>query len=380
MDISFEKLRPYRDEEIAPAMRRIMESPYFPALAAYVYPDRSIEEVRRLLESFSTIDDFQLQTMKTLQERIISLSITNFSHAGIDKLDPNERYLFISNHRDIVLDSSLLQYALHVSGHRTTEITFGNNLMSFPLVVDIGRSNKMFKLIRGGTLRESYGNAFNLSRYIRYTLDEKRESVWIAQRKGRAKTGVDATDQGIIKMFYLHAPRDPVATLASMRIVPVSVSYTWEPCDILKALECCRARHMERYIKRPGEDLQSILTGITSPKGEVHFHVGSPITAEELSPFAHHVGCKFNRRVATLIDRHILGNYRLTCNNFIAHDLRSRSTRFSSRYSSREREYFVHYLRGIQGIHFPDKPIFNRFFLGIYANPIDARERLGIPV
>jgi 1-acyl-sn-glycerol-3-phosphate acyltransferase len=380
MDTFFEDWGPYRDEEVAPAMRRIMESPYFPGLAGYIYPRLSLDEVRGVLEGFSSADDFHSQTMRIFIEQVIRRSINHFTCTGIEELDPGERYLFVSNHRDILLDSSLFQHAFRLAGYRTVEVAFASSLVPSPLTADISRLNKMFRFARRGNLREYYANALLLSRYIHHAMEEKGESVWIAQRNERTKIGIDSTDQGIVKMLYMRSPQDPVATLASLRIVPVSISYTWEPCDILKALECCREHRQERCSKRPGTDLQHMLAGITARKGDVHLHVGKPITEDKLAPFAHHEGPKFNRRVAMLIDRHILENYRLTCNNFVAHDFRARSKRFSKRYSSQDRERFISYFNGIQEIDIDHKPLFNRFLLGIYANPIDTRERLDVPV
>ncbi|MDR1273484.1 MAG: 1-acyl-sn-glycerol-3-phosphate acyltransferase [Odoribacteraceae bacterium] len=372
IDEHFDDLRPYRDEEIAPAMHRVADSEYFPLLSSFAYPGRDVEEVKAMIRGYTTIDEFQLQVMKVVAEQVIARSISRFSHDGIEKLDAGGRYLFISNHRDIVLDALLLQYALYRSGHRTSEITFGSNLMSSPLVVDIGKSNKMFKLVRAGNMKDAYANARRLSAYIRHALAEKRESIWIAQRNGRTKDGADATDQGIIKMFYMSSPRDPADALARLNIVPVSISYQWEPCDLLKAIECYHSRS-GKYVKQPGEDLNSILTGVTQPKGEVHLRVGAPLSGDELAPLAALPHSKFNKQVAALIDKQINGNYRLTCNNYIAHDLRARAERHASRYTPAEKENFIRHYHQVLAADVEDKDLLGTIFLGIYANPVDAR-------
>ena len=250
----FDDIRPYYEEELPAAMERLSESEVFPLLATFVYPDVSIEEVRQRITSFKTIREFQHDTMYKLNEQIIRRSITSFTCSGIERLSPQKQYLYVSNHRDIVLDACLLQYFFVKSGFETTEITFGANLMMNPTIIDIGKSNKMFKVERpGGSLKDFYQSSLHLSEYIRHVIMEKQQSVWIAQRNGRTKNGIDATDQGIIKMFCMSEPKDKIKALADLNIVPVSVSYEWESCDILKALELYESQS-HKYTKKPGEE------------------------------------------------------------------------------------------------------------------------------
>jgi hypothetical protein len=311
--------------------------------------------------------------MTAVTEQIIARSIRRFSYEGVSKLDKNACYLFVSNHRDIMLDSALLQYALHRSGYRTTEITFGSNLMSSPLIIDVGKSNKMFKVIRGGSSKDFYASSLHLSEYIRYTLTEKRESVWIAQRNGRTKDGVDATDQAIVKMFGMSSPDNPVKALAELNIVPVAVSYQWEPCDALKALELYRLCRTGTYAKKPGEDLSSILTGVNQPKGDVHIAVCSPISEADLAPLSGLPHSRFNRQVAAIIDDRIYKSYRLTCNSYIAHDMRSHSNRYADRYTQEEKDQFVRRYSSALASDVEDKKMLGDIFLGIYANPVDTK-------
>jgi hypothetical protein len=365
----FDDLRPYYDEEIASAMHRIADSEYFPLLSAFVYPGRDPEEIKTMIRAYTTIDEFQFQVMKAVNEQIIARSISRFSYDGLEGLDTKKRYLFISNHRDIMMDSALLQYALYRTGHRTTEITFGSNLMNPQLVVDIGKSNKMFKVIRGGNMKDFYINSLHLSGYIRYALLEKNESIWIAQRNGRTKNGIDATDQGIIKMFYMSSSDNPAKALSELNIVPVSISYQWEPCDKLKALELYKSR-TEKYVKQPGEDLNSILTGINQFKGDVHIRVGVPLSESDLAPFAALPNNQFNKQVALLIDKQVIKNYQLTCNNYIAHDILSQNERYTSCYTKEEKEKFIQHYNEALDSGVEDKKVFGEIFLGIYANPV----------
>ena len=269
MDASqFDDIRPYVDAEIPAAMARIADSEVFALLSAYVFPDRPLEEVREEVRGYKSVYEFQHGVMWFVNKQIEARSTAEVKVTGLENLDTRRNYLFVSNHRDIMLDASFLQNALVEAGHDTTEITFGANLMHPQLVVDIGCSNKMFKVERGdGTPRAFYESSKHLSDYIRYTILEKKQSVWIAQRNGRTKDGNDATAPGIIKMFGMSGGKDKVDALAELGITPVAISYEWEPCDLLKALELYAKSSGQPYVKKPGEDLNSILTGITLTAG-----------------------------------------------------------------------------------------------------------------
>lgn len=375
----FDDLRPYYDEEINPAMNRLAGSAYFPLLSAFTFPGTDPEKIRSIVRSIQTIDEFQSRIMKAVNEQIIARSITGLTSGGIENLDRNRQYLFISNHRDIMLDASLLQYILITSGYRTSEITFGSNLMNPELVVDIGKSNKMFKVIREGNIKDLYAHSLHLSEYIRHTLLEKRESIWIAQRNGRTKNGMDATDRGIIKMLYMSKPGNPAEALAELNIVPVSVSYQWESCDFLKAKELYLLRKQGKYVKQPGEDLHSILTGIRQAKGAVHISIGTPLTENDLSPLAGLPDNKFNKQAALLIDKQIISGYRLNCNNYIAHDLRSGNNQYTQHYTEEEKTAFFNRYRQLLNSGLEDKQLSGSLFLDIYANPADVKVYPRIP-
>ena len=335
----FDDIRPYCDSEIHAAMNRIADDPLFPVLSSFVFPERPVEEIREMVRNIDCIRDFQMKVMYTVNRQIIDRSTTGFSYSGIGRLDPEKRYTFVSNHRDIMLDASILQMILAGNGLETTEITFGANLMQGGLVVDVL---------------------------------EKRQSVWIAQRNGRTKDGIDRTDQGIINMLRAGGPDDKVRSLCELNIVPVAVSYEWEPCDILKAEELC-AREQGPYVKKPGEDLNSILTGIRQPKGRVHFSICRPVAEEDLEPYSDLRSNDFNRQAAALIDRRICSAYRLMPNNYIAHDILSDTMSHSDRYTPEERAAFIGYMSrlGSSGAS-GNIDRLRSVFLGIYANPVDS--------
>jgi 1-acyl-sn-glycerol-3-phosphate acyltransferase len=375
MQDKFDDIRPYHPSEIPPAMQRIAGSEYFGVLSQYIFPDRNVEEVREMVRNIRTTDEFQRDVMYYVNRQVIARSMSDFTYSGLDGLHPGKSYLFVSNHRDIMLDSSLLQYILHSNGLRTTEITFGSNLMHPQLVVDIGRANKMFKVIRSSNIRDFLKTSMHLSEYIRHTLKEKGESVWIAQRNGRTKDGNDVTDQGIIKMFCMSKATDLVHSAGELNIVPVAVSYRIEPCDILKTRELYGSCNCEKYVKQPGEDLNSILTGIMQPKGDVHIKICKPIAAAELE-INHKFPNEFYKAVASLIDRRIYENYKLYNNNYLAHDLRSGTAKYSRFYTPAEKESFIarcdRMLEQIDG----DGDTLRSLFLGIYAAPVENREKI----
>ena len=371
---NFDDIRPYYDEEIPAAMQRIVDSNFFGLLCTYVYPGHNPADVRQMMLSFKTIRDFQLEVMRCVNEQVIRRSTTEFTYDGVEQLDPQKKYLFVSNHRDIMLDACLLQYILYKNGHETTEITFGANLMSSPLVIDIGKCNKMFRVERGGTMRDFYLSSRHLSDYIRYVLTQKGQSLWIAQRNGRTKDGCDQTDQGIIKMFCMSCPDDKIRALSELHIIPVSVSYEWESCDVLKALELYESR-FSRYVKKPGEDLNSILTGIAQPKGRVHFSFCPQVTEQDLLPFDGLTTGDYHRAVAHLLDNRINAAYRLRPNNYIAHDLRYGQQHYVDRYTTEERDRFLQHMQKLQEFDIAEPDVLRDIFLGIYSNPVETQQK-----
>ena len=368
MNNQFDDIRPYYDSEIPAAMQRIVDSDFFGLLCTYVYPGHNPADIRKMMLSFRTIRDFQLEVMRCVNEQVIARSTTAFTYSGVERLDPQKQYLFVSNHRDIMLDACLLQYILYKNGHETTEITFGANLMSSPLVIDIGKANKMFRVERGGNMKDFYHASMHLSDYIRYVLTEKGQSLWIAQRNGRTKDGIDQTDQGIVKMFCMSEPTDKIKALADLHIIPVSVSYEWESCDILKAIELYESKNV-KYIKKPGEDLNSILTGILQYKGRVHFQVCPMITKEELLQFDNCTNNEYHRNVARLIDQRILSSYKLWPNNYIAYDMNYGQQRFVGKYTPEEKKAFEKHLDKLEKYD-GDANILKDILLAIYSNPV----------
>lgn len=365
----FDSIRPFTDAEIPAAMQRIADSEFLPQVAAFIFPGMPLDAVRSHLRKISNVADFQHNVMQQAVDQVVAKTTQGVTVSGLENIDPHQAYLFVSNHRDIVLDASFLQPVLDRNGFRTCQITFGANLMRNPLVVDVGKSNKMFKVERGGNPRQFYASMTQVSAYMRYAIEQRGESVWIAQRNGRTKDGRDATEASLIKMFARSGKGSDVANVASLNICPLAISYEWEPCDALKALELSRTVNGV-YQKAPNEDLISIITGITQPKGRVHLSIAKPITAEDLQAYRESDGDLF-KWVAEEMDRRIYAGYKLMPTNYIAHDMRSGTQTFASQYTDAEREAFVQRLAA-----YKKDPAFDAkaesIYLGIYANPVDV--------
>jgi hypothetical protein len=371
----FADIRPYLNVEIPDAMKRIVDNPVFETLSRFNYPDTPMDVVRKMVLKISSADEFQQKVMYPFNKLIIKNSMKQFDYKGIEYISPDKTYLFISNHRDIVLDSSLFQQILLENGIKTTEITFGSNLMRPQFVVDIGKSNKMFKVERDSNIRKFIEKSRILSEYIRYTIMTKEESVWIAQRGGRTKDGFDLTEPGIIKMFCMSDTSDLVRSIDNLNIVPIAVSYQIESCDFLKTRELYLSMNGQKYVKQKDEDLNSIITGMTQQKGEVNVNICKPIHSSELN-MENKTPNECFKDVASLIDKRIYENYTLYNYNYVAYDMLAGKERFADYYTEEDKSYFVsrceEMLKQVDG----DKEILTRIFTGIYANPVKNKLKL----
>ena len=237
LDNNFEDTRPYNDNEIPEAIKRVSESIYFYNVVKHIFPDA---DMRLFIDDFrkiTTVEQFQVQVMDNVIRKIMAQTANGFSYSGLEQLTNEKSYMFLSNHRDILLDSAILQVILHECGLKTSEITFGSNLMASQFIIDIGRMNKMFKIVRGGTMREIFNNSLKVSQYMRYAITQKHQSTWIAQRNGRTKNGFDSTEVAVLKMFSMSSSAEFVSNLLELNITPIAISYEYEPCDFLKTRE-----------------------------------------------------------------------------------------------------------------------------------------------
>jgi len=362
--------RPYNDNEVPAAVHRIAQDVLFPKIIQFVFPDKDFNTFLEDFKKIKTADEFQEKVMDKAIRSIVEKTITNLSYIGIEKLTNEKSYMFISNHRDIVLDSAILQTILLGNGIKTSEITFGSNLMRPQIVVDIGKINKMFKIIRGGTARETFINSRNVSEYMRYAITEKRQSTWIAQRNGRTKDGMDKTEIAVLKMFAMSSQKPFIENLEELNITPIAISYEYEPCDFLKTKEIYISRR-QAYQKAPEEDLNSILQGIMQFKGNTHYTICETITPEELYKCAELPHSERFKELANIIDKKIFAGYKLWKTNYIAHDVLHKNSQFSNFYGKDEREKFIEYMHKGLSLLDGDNNELREIFLKIYANSVD---------
>ena len=374
----FNDIAPFTDDEAAAALTRLSNHPNVPWISKFIFRDQKETYLRDILRSIHTVDDFQKKVMSFAIEWVIRNSVHNFSYDGLSKLEAIQgKYLAMSNHRDIILDPAFLQIILHRNNLPTTQICVGDNLLRHKSVELLIRSNRMIKVIRGISARELYLSSQHLSEYIRHTITSGESSVWIAQRQGRTKNGLDTTEQGLLKMFDMSGTKDFVQNFLELNIVPLSISYEYEPCDILKAREVMISRR-QKYVKTENEDLQSIMVGIRQPKGNVHLNFGDPLTEEEIRAAA---GCDKNDRYQAIrqaVDRRIIKGYRLWKTNYLAYDLMNGTRKYADRYSSDDEKAFKAYMQQQMQFAEPelDRAELSDIFLHIYGNPVVSKETL----
>jgi hypothetical protein len=259
-------------------------------------------------------------------------------------------------------------------GFATSEITFGNNLMEAGFITDFGRLNRMFTVLREGTGRELYEISRRLSAYIRHTIVDKNVSVWIAQRNGRTKDGFDQTQTGLLKMLNISGLGGFADNFAQLQIVPLTISYEYEPCDVLKVQELYLSGLHTKYVKAQGEDLNSIITGVVQPKGRIHLQVGTPIV-NELQRLDKGANDNENiKQLTSLVDAQIYNDYKLWPVNYIAADIMESSSTYSKHYTSAEKENFINYIQSKINIIEGDKETLFNLFIRMYSNPVKSRE------
>jgi hypothetical protein len=375
MDTSiFEDTRPYNDNEIPAAVNRLLKDNYLPLIFNYLFPDKKeAEDLLKILKDVRTVKDFQLKIMYRIIWAIINKTSSGLTYSGFENLNDEKKAMLIGNHRDILLDSAILQILLTDHHLDTSEITFGSNLMSSQLAIDIGKMNKMFKIIRGGNIRDFYRNSVHVSTYMRYAITEKKQSTWIAQRNGRTKDGNDTTEMAVLKMFTLSSNKRFVTNLLELNITPLIISYEYEPCVFLKVAELYVSMY-QKYEKKEDEDFQSIIQGIIQWKGNIHFVVGKPITEDELKECDQLQKNDKFIRLAQIIDKRIYDNYRLWKTNYIAYDLLYNTDTYTMHYSPSEKSDFIQYMKnGLEKIEGEYDELEN-IFLKIYANPVKNKE------
>lgn len=374
----FTDISPYTDAEAVEALGKLADHPAVVEVSKAIFPDKEPEFLRKILKSVKSIDEFQILVMNKAVEWVLSTTAHNFSYDGIGNLKKiNGKFLAMSNHRDIILDPAITQVVLYRNAIPMTEIAVGSNLLTNKYIEYLIRSNRMIKVIRGINARQLYLSSQVLSKYIRECITSGRSSIWIAQREGRAKDGIDTTEQGLLKMLDMSGTADFTTNFEELNIVPLSISYEYEPCDILKARERLISR-TQKYVKGSREDLISIMTGIEQQKGNIHLNIGSPLTHDEIEAAS---CCNKNDRYQAIrhaVDVRIIEGYKLWKTNYIGYDMVNHTFKYRDKYTPEDVAQFTDYVE-----HQLDKvekslcrADLRDIFLRIYANPVVSLDNL----
>ena len=378
IDLSeFESISPYTDEEASEALAKLAEYPVVGIASQHFFPEESPDFLQNILKQIKTVDQFQEVVMSKFVRWVLDHTAHNFSYDGISNIDPDKKFLAMSNHRDIILDPAITQLILLTNGIPMTEIAVGDNLITSKEIEYLIRSNRMIKVIRGVSARELYRSSQMLSKYIRLNITNQRRSIWLAQHQGRTKNGYDITEQGLLKMLDMSGDKDFQQNFEELNIIPMSISYEIEPCDILKAREIVISK-TQKYVKAKGEDLNSIMVGIMQQKGNIHLNIGKPLTSEEIAAAAL---CDKNDRYQLIrhaVDVRVIQGYKLWGNNYIAYDILNDTDKYSGNYTQEDKDKFVAYMEHQLGTVEPelDRAELREVFLGIYANPVVAKETM----
>lgn len=378
-DNEFENIRPYTDKETVEALKRISNSPLLPLVSKFFFPKKPFNTLHMLLGSVGSTDEFQQVVMSRLVVAALKRSSSGFTYEGLENLGGDKTFLAISNHRDIILDPALVQWTLFHNNMKMTEICVGSNLLEGnKLVSDLLRSNRMIKVIRGISARELYLSSQLLSKYIRKTITEGRSSVWIAQREGRTKNGYDTTEQGLLKMFDMSGEGNFSENFKELNIIPMSISYEYEPCDFRKARELLIKRTTGKYTKRRNEDTHSIIAGVRQWKGGIHLAIDKPISEEEILRASL---CDKNDRYQSIrqtLDKRIQCGYKLWKTNYMGYDLMKGGNKYAIMYSPSELEEFKAYTeKRLSRVESRlDRKELRKIFWEIYGNPVLAKEEI----
>jgi hypothetical protein len=372
--MNFDAIRCYDKEEIPAVLERLSNDKHFINLLSTIYPLLPKELIKQRLVSFDNADDFQKIMVYPFLQYLEANLTKGIKLLGLDKIDKNRSYLYVSNHRDIILDSTLLCGKLIENGMDTVEIAIGDNLLVFSWIEDLVRLNKSFIVRRNPGAKQMLESSRLLSAYMAYTINEKKHSIWIAQREGRAKDSDDRTQESLLKMFNMGGTGTFTENLAALHICPLSISYEYDPCDYLKAKEFQQKRDNPDHKKSPQDDLLNMKTGVMGFKGRVVYRIAGEISDEIMQ-----LGEEIQNRnelvaaIASLIDAKIHSNYEIYKVNKIAYDMLHESTEYRKSYTLLDKLDFEKYVEmQINKIDLENKDVdFLKIkILEMYANPL----------
>ena len=374
---NFDDIRPYRNDEFATIISRLLEDPKFNSVLKNLHSgEAELEQIKAGLRMTKSIEVFQDKFVVPLINKILASSSHGLTMNGLEELDKNTRYLFISNHRDIILDVALMNVEMHASGFRSTEIAIGSNLLIYPWINDLVRINRSFIVKRNIPVKEMLVSSRHLSSYIRHMITKGGDSVWIAQREGRAKDGNDITQPALLKMLNMSNGNGFFEGFRELRIVPMAISYEIEPCGNEKVAELKKRQADPNFQKTEKDDMMSMVSGLSNQKGRIHIQFGKQIDDEVL----HHIAIEpgMNERLKLLaeqIDKEIYRNYRLFPNNYIAYDLYFKTTKYASQYSDAQKVSFIELTHQRLKLVNEDIADSMELWLKMYATPVYNHEK-----
>lgn len=376
----FSDIAPYSDDEFHEKLKSLVREPGFEHAVRYVVPDVNFPEFVEGLLKIHDKATFQAQIMQPFLEALCIKTTAGITYGGYDKVSDGGAYTYMSNHRDIVLDASFLNLGFLRRGMPSSEIAIGNNLLIYDWITDLVRLNKSFIVKRNLRLTKALEAAKQLSAYIHHAIVEKHESVWIAQREGRAKDSSDMTQESVVKMLGLEGGGSLIDNIMSLNIVPVSINYEYDPNDYLKAREFLLKKHDPEFKKSQRDDLFSMETGLLEYKGRVHFEVCDPInkSLEVLRTVTDKV--EVVKRVCAIIDCEIHSNYKLYPLNYIAYDLLTGGNEYSSNYTDEDVASFRKYIDkqldkvDVENVSADDRDYMVKMMLSMYANPLRNKQ------
>jgi 1-acyl-sn-glycerol-3-phosphate acyltransferase len=365
----FDAIRPFYDTEVNEGIRSSIHHPMMKALMNFTFPETPDEVWKEQLLKTHSIRDFQCNFIYQSVQKVLQKSSDGLSTSGFEKLEKNTSYLFISNHRDIILDTSLLNAALFEHGLVMTASAIGDNLVKKSFLLTLSKLNRNFLVQRGLPPRELLQSSKLMSEYIGQLLLRENRSVWIAQREGRTKDGNDATHSGVLKMLAMGSDEENLMHyFKKLKVVPVSISYEYDPTDALKMPQLMAEANNEIYIKEKNEDFMTLLSGIMGQKKRIHIHIGDILNAElDQIAFVNDNTNKQIQALAQAIDDSILNTYKLWPTNYIAYDILHKTNAYESFYTENEKKLFE---KRLDIKIDQDNPIALEGFLNMYANPV----------
>ncbi|MEM6262100.1 MAG: hypothetical protein AAGI38_06295 [Bacteroidota bacterium] len=376
----FERMRPYVDAEVPEVMERLISDPLTFQVLSFPFPEKSHNQLIELARSCKSVRDVQHKMTHHAIRSIVKQTATGLTYEGFEQLASDTGYLFLSNHRDIILDSAILNILLVEHKLETCEIGIGSNLLISSLITDLTKINRSFTIARDQVGREQYEAAQQLSHYLQHKITQAHTSIWLAHRNGRAKDGNDTTETGLVKMLDM-GKGTFLENLSNLKIMPMAISYEYEPCDLYKVKHVYQQQRGLPITRSKREDLKNLLAGVTDFKGRIHLGLARQLSRQELEQIASYrqKGERFQRLIK-LLDTRIQQAYKLWPTNFVAADALLPCPKFTSNYTKEEKDAFTSHMTQQVSKLEGDSRQLQQLFLSIYARPVFNAQGIPLPV